>query len=100
MPEGFQFLDASGNLRLDLTGFVGTFVNYFDTTGTASGTHQDDLLIGRKLVYWLASAISDYGGPQLSLDSGTGTISWQYVMNVNNMTAPPPPVDRIYYGGY
>lgn len=100
MPAGLEIYDTSGAIALDMTSFVGTFIGYFNTGGGQSGSHTDELLINRALVYHVSGPIDFYGGPTISFNGATGVISWAFVMNVTNMSAPSPPDLRVYYGGY
>lgn len=102
MPQGLQCWDAAGNLIIDVTTYVGAFTGSFTTGGVASGSHTDASLIGRSLLHFISDT-GDYngrGGPTITFNASTGTISWQYTYNVSGMTAPAIPNDTIYYGGY
>lgn len=99
MTAGIEFY-KNGVTTFSLTTYTGAFYGSFSTGGATTGTHQDDRLIGRTLLHYVLDMDNDFGGPNVSLDPATGTITWNYAVSVNGGTAPAPPNDTIYYGGY
>ncbi len=103
MAEGLELYFDDGSLMLGINTYVGMFNGSFTTNGTASGTHTDTALIGRTLLTFLPDTglNTAYRGPNVSLNSSTGQISWSYAFATNGGAAMPSyPSETIYYGGY
>lgn len=98
--EGYNPVLGAGPIFSE-TSYAGNFLGSFSTGGQASGSITDARMIGLRLVYFSPQNLSFYGGPQVTLNSSTGQISWNYAITVNgNIAAPSIPSETIYYGGY
>lgn len=101
MPVGLEvYKSAGGPLLLGITTYVGMFHGVFSTGGSATGSFVDAAMIGRTLLTFLPDTglYGGYGGPVVSLDSSTGTISWAYP--TYSGSSPAIPSETVYYGGY
>lgn len=101
MPEisGIEFYNDDGSIQLSWTTYCGAFFGYFATNGQASGSIQDSRLIGRRLLSFCPTTAGSNGngsgGPECTLNSATGVLSWQYTGN-----APGSKIDTVVFGAY
>lgn len=105
MPAGLQIFDASGNLIIDYSTRVGRFIGSFATGGAVSGSITDTSIISRVFLHYTPESGSGiYGGPEVTANTTTGVISWDYIYATIGSGMPTPgPADRIhtvYYGAY
>jgi len=102
MPAGLQIFDASGNLIIDYSTRVGRFIGSFATGGAISGSITDTSIIGRVFLHYTPqSGNGFYGGPDVTANTSTGAISWNYAST--GTIGAPTPADRqhtVYYGAY
>ncbi|WP_159829096.1 hypothetical protein [Novosphingobium sp. TCA1] len=88
-------------MKFAFTDYTGGFFGSFNTGGASSGTWQDARLVGKLLVTFPSSTLGNYGGPNVTLDSSTGVISWSFgVTATGGANAGSPPDITIYFGGY
>jgi hypothetical protein len=104
MPAGLQIFDASGNLIIDYSTRVGRFIGSFATGGAISGSITDTSIIGRVFLHYTpGSGIGVYGGPEVTANTSSGVISWNYTQTTAGGAAGGTSADRqhtVYYGAY
>ena len=91
--------DASNNLIAGVDSYTGMFYGSFSTGGLVTGTHTDAQLVGRRLLFFLP-AVTSLGGPDVTLNSATGVITWNYPYVASGTAPPTPGNDTVVYGGY
>jgi hypothetical protein len=98
---GAEFFYPDGRLKQSHTDYAGGFYGSFATGGAASGSIQDVRLVGKLLLAFPLYSSGNFGGPNLSLDSNTGIISWSFTASATNgASTGAPPNQTIIYGGY
>lgn len=97
MSIGAEGRNAFGQVFSE-TSYAGEFYGAFNTNGQSSGTYQDVRLIGQRLIHFNPQNFSNYGGPNVTLNSGNGVISWQY--QISSSSTQVIPSELIYYGAY
>ncbi|MBB5709450.1 hypothetical protein [Sphingomonas xinjiangensis] len=100
MTSGVEGYNSAGQVIFSETSYAGNFVGSFNTGGQKTGSFVDASLIGRILIHFLPQSISLYGGPKVTLDPNSGTVTWNYDIQVQGQGAPPIPSETIWYGGY
>ena len=100
MPAGYETYNAYGSVEQRTTAYVGMFAGSFATNGAASGSFIDGRLIGRRILYFTPNPDNYYGGPILTLDPNSGTVSWSYQMSVTGGSNQSVPNHTVFYGGY
>lgn len=101
MPAGMEFYYPTGATKISYTDYFGMFFSQFTTNGATSGTWQDNRLIGKELLHHVSSTAGNYGGPNVSLNSATGVISWSFNISTTGGANPgAAPNTTVYYGGF
>lgn len=101
MPAGAEFYYPDGRLKIAYTDYFAAPLSSFSTNGASSGSWQDNRLIGRQLVHFVSTTEGQYGGPNVSLNSANGVISWSFNISTSGgASAGSPPNTTIYYGAY
>lgn len=93
MPQGLQLFNPdTGLVQLDFTTHVGRFLNTFSTNGHQTGSFSDARIIGHKFFY--------IGGSEVTANTSTGIISWNFTYTVSGSYDPPSFLATIHYGVY
>lgn len=102
MNAGLQLFDENGTAVLDITTYVGRFIGSFNTGGQQTGSIIDTKIIGQRFLHICPNSSGIYGGPNVTADTSTGVISWDFAISINGQVTIPPE-DRellIIYGVY